>query len=34
MQRLGAEDLIPLDWEIEKTLKIIQQGKREATHME
>ena len=31
MQRLGAEDLIHLDWEIEKTLKRIRKGKREAT---
>ena len=34
MRRLGAKDLIPLDWEIEKTLKRIRQGKREATQME
>ena len=31
MRRLGPEDLIPLDWEKEKTLKKIRQGKREAT---
>ena len=34
MRRLGDEDLIPLDWKIEKTLKIIRKGKREATNME
>ena len=33
-RRLGVEDLIPLDWEIEKTLKRIRKGKREATQME
>ena len=34
MRRLVAEDLIPLDWKIEKTLKRIQKGKREAANME
>ena len=34
MRRLGVEDLIPLDWEIQKALKRIRQGKREATQME
>ena len=31
---MGAENLIPLDREIEKNLKRIQKGKREATKME
>ena len=31
MQRLGAENLIPLDREIERTLKRIIKDKREAT---
>ena len=34
MRRLGVENLIPLDWEIKKTLKRIRKGKREATQME
>ena len=34
MQRLGAENLIPLDREIERTLKRILKDKREATEME
>ena len=34
MRRLGVEDLIPLDREIEKTLKRIRKGKREAIEME
>ena len=34
MRRLGAEDLITLDWEIDKTLKRIRPGKREANKME
>ena len=34
MQRLGAENFIHLDREIEKTLKRILKGKREATEME
>ena len=34
MQRTGAKNLIPLDQEIDKTLKVILKGKREATKME
>ena len=34
MQRLSVEDLIPLDWEIEKSLKRIRQCKRKATQSE